>query len=120
MDARQLAELRQARHLSREQLVEIYVWKEPRRRQLAAILKNSEDDVVRLTEGAFSASEEYKRISFLDHLQGVGIPVASAILAVHDPQSYGVIDRRVWRLLYQYGEVDYDPDGTLPDAGELA
>jgi len=40
------------------------------------------------------------------------IDVASAILALTDPQAYGVIDKRVWQVLYLYGEVNYNPEGT--------
>lgn len=37
--------------------------------------------------------------------------MASTILTVLDPYAYGIIDKRVWKLLYKYREVDHDPEG---------
>ena len=48
----------------------------------------------------------------LTSLHGVSIPTASAILTLIDPQNYGVIDIRVWQVLYLYGSVKDRPDGT--------
>ena len=115
LDAAQLAEIRQRRWLSASELASIYAWKEGgRSRHLRDILGNAKDDtdlVQELTREAMAHTDEYKRIAVLDRLQGVGIAIASAILTVIDPQAYGIIDRRVWRLLHEYGEVDHDPAG---------
>lgn len=115
LDAAQLAKIRQRRWLSASELASIYAWKEGgRNRHLRDILGNAKDDtdlVQELTREAMTHRDEYKRIAVLDRLQGVGIAVASAILTVIDPQAYGIIDRRVWRLLHEYGEVDHDPRG---------
>lgn len=64
-----------------------------------------------LSAQAFGAPGEAHRILHLCRLRGVGIPVASAFLALTDPERYGVIDIRVWQLLALYQEVAYDPDG---------
>jgi endonuclease III len=60
----------------------------------------------------FATDCECKRIVLLDKLKGVGTATASAILTLTDPQAYGVIDTRVWRVLHLYGEVTYNPEGT--------
>jgi hypothetical protein len=38
--------------------------------------------------------------------------MASAILTLLDPRRYGVIDIRVWQLLYKLGVVAQKPSGT--------
>ena len=50
-------------------------------------------------------------MELLTSLSGVGIPVASAILTLTDPNDYGVIDTRVWQLLYFYDMVSTKPTG---------
>ena len=40
------------------------------------------------------------RINLLCVIPGVGIPVASAILTLCFPEKYGIIDVRVWRVLF--------------------
>lgn len=115
LDAAHLADIRQRRWLTAAELACIYAWKEGgRNRHLRDILDNAKgetDLVQQLTKEAMAHTDEYKRIAILDRLRGVGIAVASAILTVIDPQAYGIIDRRVWRLLHEYGEVDHGPDG---------
>lgn len=41
----------------------------------------------------------------------MGIPVASAILTILEPERYGVIDIRAWQVLHHYGAVTTNPDG---------
>jgi adenine-specific DNA glycosylase len=38
----------------------------------------------------------------LAELKGIGIRTASAVLAVADPQSFGVVDYRVWNTLHRW------------------
>jgi hypothetical protein len=115
LDAAHLAEMRRRRWLTTEELLAVYAWKEGgRNRRIQDIRRNLEGDVdftKQLSVAAFASDEEYKRISILDRLHGVGIAVASVILTVLAPETYGIIDIRVWRLLYEYGEVDHDPEG---------
>ncbi len=86
-------------------------WKEPRERRRQNWASNTEEELQALSAKAFGAPGEARRILHLFRLRGVGIPVASAFLALTDPERYGVIDIRVWQLLALYNEVDYDPDG---------
>lgn len=70
---------------------------------------NTEDVVQIVTGAALSVShpdEDYEvelRLGILGSLRGVGIPVASAILALVFPEQYAVIDVRGWRQIF--GEV---------------
>ena len=45
-------------------------------------------------------------------LRGVSVPMASSILMLVDPRRYGVIDIRVWQLLYTIGVVTKNPAGV--------
>ena len=65
------------------------------------------EEVVRLVTGLALAithtDKEYElelRMSVLCALRGVGVPVASAILALVYPEEYAVIDFRVWRQVF--------------------
>lgn len=51
------------------------------------------------------------RIGILTSMRGIGVPVASAILALIYPDEYAVIDFRVWRQLFDEEKtVFYIPD----------
>lgn len=85
-------------------------WKSPRpQRHFKA---NSEELIVSTSKMVFTTHCEETRLNLLIGLKGVGIPVASAILTLTEPTAYGVLDTRVWRLLYLYNEVTVKPSGT--------
>ena len=54
---------------------------------------------------------EKRKLELLINLNGVSIPMASAILMLTNPQRYGVIDIRVWQLLNKMKSVARNPDG---------
>jgi hypothetical protein len=68
--------------------------------------KNSPERIERITGIALGFSdhdadlEMTARVTILRILYGVGMGVASAILALCDPEKYAVIDFRVWRQLF--------------------
>lgn len=83
----------------RREILEIARWKSPRRANL--VDKNPDGVVEGITGLAFGlmrSAPEYAARS-LDILDGVGIPTASAILTVADPQDFGIIDIRAWQAL---------------------
>jgi hypothetical protein len=59
----------------------------------------------------FSTRSEKRRLELLISLQGVSVPTASAILTLTDPKRYGVIDIRVWQLLYALRSVNKNRGG---------
>ncbi|MGE3388237.1 MAG: hypothetical protein AB7K41_16030 [Bdellovibrionales bacterium] len=67
---------------------------------------NTDDNVRKITALAFSikhVDKEYEleiKLKLLMMLSGVGLPVATAILTVVDPEEYAIIDFRNWRQLY--------------------
>ena len=64
-----------------------------------------------MSQEVFATEYEKRRIELLTSLKGVRIPTASAILMLTNPKSYGVIDIRVWQLLYLYDAVTSNPSG---------
>ena len=106
-----LQSLRQKRnpfYLTLLEFDEILRWKlgNQYNRQKKRRESNSEELVRTITQTAFQIThpdKEYEvelRLGILCLLRGVGVPVASAILALTFPEEYGVIDFRVWRQLF--------------------
>jgi len=75
-------------------------------RQSARRMRNSEDAYHAVTEAVFKVVNpqfEYEcmiRLGLLSVLPGVGVPVASAVLALTEPQQYCVVDFRGWRTVF--------------------
>lgn len=51
-------------------------------------------------------------MNLLRTLHGVSVPMASAILTLVDPSRYGVLDIRVWQLLFAMDSVSTNPRGV--------
>ena len=66
-------------YLTRSELLEVSEWL-VRARNNSRILSNSDDDVAKMTGLALHSEVERHRIDYLIELQGVGLPIASAIL----------------------------------------
>lgn len=70
------------------------------------LVQNDEKTVRTVTGAALTITHDDKddelelRVGVLCTLRGVGVPVASAVLALVFPKEYGVIDFRVWRQLF--------------------
>ncbi len=107
----QFARLRNERHplyLTPEEFDDILRWKlrgQYGRQQERR--KGNTAEVIRIvTSAAFSIThpdEDYEtelRLSILCSLRGVGVPVASALLALMFPEKYAVIDFRGWRQVF--------------------
>ena len=85
-------------------------WKSPR--AIALVSRNSAYLVRRRTGTAFSSRSERQKLAALTDLQGVSVPMASAVLTLTSPKRYGVIDIRVWQVLGRTGSVSRHPNGT--------
>ena len=110
---RLIGELRPAKkrgYLSKPELVKICKWKSPRAIQL--IISNSEPSINKFTREAFATRSEKRKMEFLTKLNGVSVPMASSILMLLNPKRYGVIDVRVWELLYVMGTMTSNAKGT--------
>ncbi|MCG2796428.1 MAG: hypothetical protein L6427_11315 [Actinomycetia bacterium] len=105
-----LAVVKQEGEFNKEQFLRMGMWKSPRAKNL--YLQNEEVDIVEISKKVFDTEYEKRRIELLTRLKGVAIPTASAILMLTDPEKYGVIDIRVWQVLYDFGSVRVNPTGT--------
>ena len=105
-----LLHIKQQAYFNKPEFLRMCSWKSPRPRRL--YLSNSSAMIRRISFKVFAAESEKEKIELLTSLKGVGIPTASAILTLTDPQAYGVIDIRVWQLLYQFGAVTTKPLGA--------
>ena len=84
--------------LLKDEFVNICEWKSKRPQK--RYKSNGEKDIKERTKIAISEHPNTeKQIKGLIELNGVGVPVASAILTVIFPEDYCVIDYRAWRAL---------------------
>lgn len=107
-----LKRLRAARkrgYLTRSEFIAACEWKSirPRKRYSA----HTTAEVREATGRALRGRSERRRLEALIALDGVGVAMASAVLALTDPEKYAVIDVRVWRMLYALGAVKSLPQG---------
>ena len=73
---------------------------------------NSGHRVRSVTKRALGAASERERMKALMTLAGVRVPMASALLAVYDPERFGVIDVRAWKSLHRDGYVSRNRAGV--------
>ena len=97
--------------ISRAELLRIGRWKNRNRRNDSLIKRNDEESVTRHTRAALQAEDPAAAVETLSRLDGVRVPVASAILTVADPETYAVIDYRALR-----GLVSVRPDLAATDS----
>jgi hypothetical protein len=107
---RELLHARLRGYLTREELEKVCRWKSARAIRL--IKHNSAARVRAATRLALATRSERRRLEALRTLDGVSVPMASAILTLLNPRRYGVIDIRVWQLLYALGEVTRKSSGV--------
>jgi hypothetical protein len=111
--AKLIRELKQARrrgYLTPAELERICRWKSAR--AIHHIKKNSAARVRTATWRALATQDEGRCLEALMSLDGVSLPMASAVLTLLNPRRYGVIDIRVWQLLYGIGAVTKNPSGV--------
>lgn len=66
---------------------------------------NAQDAVLHASRAALSANSAKSAVQPLSDLSGVGVAVASAVLAWCKPEQWPVIDKHAWSTLYAYGLV---------------
>lgn len=107
---RDLRAVRRRGYLTKGEFLAICRWKSPR--SIRHAMKNSPARIRRQSAIALASRSERVRFEALTALDGVGAPTASAILTLTDPRRYGVIDIRVWQLLFELGSVSTKPGGV--------
>jgi len=107
-----MARVREARRrgfISRGEFLAMCRWKSPR--ALRYYQRNAAGRVREASRLALAACSERRRMEHLLALDGVSVPVASAILTLLDPRRYGVLDIRAWQMLYAMRGVHANPAG---------
>lgn len=107
---KELKSVKRRGYFTREEFIKMGMWKSPRPKRHYE--GNSEDEILEISRSALSSTSEERKIEYLVELKGVSVPTASAILTLIDPVRYGVIDIRVWQVLYLYGSVNTKPEGV--------
>lgn len=107
---RRLRAARRRGYLTKGELVAVCRWKSAR--VLNRIRANNHHRIRAATGAAMATRSEKRRLEALVRLEGVSVPMASAVLMLVDPNRYGVIDIRVWQLLHAVGAVAENRKGT--------
>lgn len=99
--------LRSTRELSKMDLYEVIKWKfEGFKGRQMKVMRRAEltDDIVlrRVSKLVLNLDKKYDeyKIDLFCVFDGIGVAVASTILAFYDPENYGVFDIHVWRELF--------------------
>jgi hypothetical protein len=100
---KRLRPARERGYLRPKELEEICKWKSPR--AIRRIRANTANQIRIATSNALETRSERRRLEALTTLNGVSVPMASAILMLLNPKRYGVIDIRVWQLMHKIGAV---------------
>jgi len=106
----ELRAVRRRGYLTKREFLAICRWKSPR--SIRHCMNNSPARIRRQSTIALAARSEQVRFEALTSLDGVGAPTASAILTLTNPRHYGVMDIRVWQLLFEFGSVRTKPGGA--------
>ncbi|MPZ49890.1 MAG: hypothetical protein GEU75_11465 [Dehalococcoidia bacterium] len=102
----ELPDFRGKAFLTKEELLQVSAWKREERWTATRhrLAKNSPREVEIVTRSAFALAVEsasaMTTVAVLRALQGVDVAVASAVLASVMPDRFGIIDRKVWRVLH--------------------
>lgn len=108
--SRALTAAKRRGYLTKGELVAVCRWKSAR--VIGRVRANTHHRIREATSTALSARNEQRRVDALVELEGVSVPMASAVLMLLYPKRYGVIDIRVWQLLHAARAVDHNPKGT--------
>ncbi|GAB3937422.1 hypothetical protein GCM10027614_15620 [Micromonospora vulcania] len=96
-------------YYKRGELQKVVRWKSPR--SITYIDRNSDSDIEHLTRIALAAPERLRR-RILCLLDGVGVPIASALITACEPSVFTVIDYRAIETLRAHSELSQQPNCT--------
>lgn len=114
--------------LTGEELNQVFQWKLRGAHERTAFQRdrNTEFAYRAVTEAVFrivGPDTEYEsvvRLGLLSALAGVGVPLASAVLALTEPDRYCVVDRRGWRAIFGKERESFTPFDYVHYLGEVA
>lgn len=106
---RRLRHVRRAGGFTRAEFLAMCRWKSPR--VLPQCRRNRAATIRAVSRAVLATESEPRRIELLVGLRGVSVAMASAVLTLMDPARYGVLDIRVWQVLFALGSVAVNPRG---------
>lgn len=86
-------------HVRKDELLAMGRWKVEGKRIERHLEENAPQDVESVTREALDTTDGATAADTLTNLTGVGVPVASTILAMSDPREYAIVDYRSFRAL---------------------
>lgn len=92
------SEFQKRGHIYRDELRKIGQWKSGGRID-HHLKQNNPTYVEQRSTVAFQTNSDVVKVEALTELKGVQVPVASAILTMHEPTNYAVVDYRAFRAL---------------------
>ena len=114
--------------LTGEELNRVFDWKlrGPHERTAAQRARNTEEAYRAVTAAVFQIVgpgieyESVVRLGLLSSLAGVGVPIASAVLALAEPDRYCIVDRRAWRAVFGRERESFAPFDYVHYFGEVS
>ena len=103
--------------LTEQEFFSIIIWKSNRSKTkvLKGILK-SKKSIEELTNDIFKTKDDKERLALLTDIDGIGIPIASAVLSVCFPKDFTIADyRAVDSIKDIYNEEEINPDNWTPE-----
>jgi len=92
-------------YLTNEEFFTIIIWKSNRSKtRVLNGIKKSEKTIKEITEEVYKEKELKNKVEILKKIDGIGIPIASAILAVCYPNDFTITDYRATNSLEILGE----------------
>ncbi|MFH1971027.1 MAG: hypothetical protein ABIJ05_01430, partial [Patescibacteria group bacterium] len=89
--------------LTKEDLTQLIEWKyrDERRRLFLKWNEDNEDlEIKDITKNAINSKDEKEKIKLLCKIRGVGIPLASCILALYNPEKYCIFDIHIYDEIF--------------------
>ena len=86
-------DIRQRGYLTEDELYEVAYWKTKNIFGKADLtLENADNFIREITTQAFTSTDDWTKLIVLTQLQGIGQPIASAILHLYDKAPYPILD----------------------------
>ncbi|MFZ0952096.1 MAG: hypothetical protein WAN17_07515 [Candidatus Sulfotelmatobacter sp.] len=112
------------KHATYDDIQSVFEWKFAEmpgrlKRSLNLLSTVNPDLIKNVSARAFAITDDSARLRQLRHIKGVGVAVASVILAFYDPDTYGIIDIHSWRELFGGTRQVFDASDFLRFTEEL-
>ena len=84
-------EIQERGEMMSEELRDVQRWKS--RRRITLLDDNTDSEIRAITRDAFDATDDWKKLSLLRRLEGLGVPRASVVLHLYDKNPFPMADK---------------------------